>query len=319
VPRPVLLPDSNVWIYLVNHGGVETLYKESKRLGVAVAACPAVGYEFLRADEPRTKKRRMQALCRTAWKRLMPEVFKEAEEARRAIDRLRPQWIDPHPSLGVWHVHKKDWESAFWYRARTDPEEVAKRIRDLEGSRIELARAEATFNRGQARRANVSFDNVTFDVQATPGGQTPGWWDGRPFEPWRAQFAERLLRDLERPGSASYDWLAPWLGEVTIDDKDWYRLWLREVTKDEMPLAWLRWAFAHVQATRKTSNGAPVDNQIATYLPECDVFATADRIFVECVDKVRPHSPVTLGRAARVPANDDAVDAVVEVLNEMAG
>lgn len=249
----------------------------------------------------------------------MPEAFKEAEEARRAIEQRRHQWIEPHPNLGVWHALKKDWESGWWYRARTEPDEEAKKIRGLEGNRLELARAEATFNRGQSRQANLSFDKVSFDVQATPDGWTPGWWDGKPFEPCRAQFAGVLLDALERPGGAYHDWLAPWLGKVTIDDKDWYRLWLREVTKDEMPLAWLRWAFAHVQTTRTTNNGAPVDNQIATYVPECDVFVTSDKIFVERVDKVRPHSPVTLGRAARVPANGGAVEAVVVVLKEMAG
>lgn len=317
MPRPILLPDSNVWIYLVDHGGVETLYRESKRLGVAVAACPAVGYEFLRASEPEIKKRRMRTLCRTSWKRLMPEAFKEAEEARRTIERRRPHWIDPNPSLGVWHVLKNDWEVGWWHRASAEPEAEAMRIGDLEGNRMQLARAQAAFNRGQARQASLSFDNLTFDAQSRPAGWVPGWWDGKPVEPWRLQFAGVLLDALERPRSAYGDWLGPWLGKVTIDDEDWYKLWLREVTKDEMPLAWLRWAFAHVQATRKTSNGAPVDNQIATYLPECDVFVTADKIFVECVDKVRPHCPVPLGRAARVPANSDAVDAVVEVLKGM--
>jgi len=247
----------------------------------------------------------------------MPEAFKEAEEARRTIERRRPHWIDPNPSLGVWHVLKNDWEVGWWHRASAEPEAEAMRIGDLEGNRMQLARAQAAFNRGQARQASLSFDNLTFDAQSRPAGWVPGWWDGKPVEPWRLQFAGVLLDALERPRSAYGDWLGPWLGKVTIDDEDWYKLWLREVTKDEMPLAWLRWAFAHVQATRKTSNGAPVDNQIATYLPECDVFVTADKIFVECVDKVRPHCPVPLGRAARVPANSDAVDAVVEVLKGM--
>ena len=319
MPRPVLMPDSNVWAYLVDHGGIEIMYRESKRLGIAVAACPAVGYEFLRAGHAGVKRARMQALCRSTWLRLMPDVFKEAEEARLAISHRRPEWMDPTPQLGRWRALAADWKSGWWYRVRTDTQNEAIKLWRVEGDRLDQAREQATFGRDEARQAAITFDNVVFDVSAVPVGWVPRWWDGEPFDAWRIQEAQVLKDALERPGSGYHDWLSPWINPARIDEKDWFHLWLREVTEREMPLAWLRWAFAHVQATRTTSNGAPVDNQIATYLPECDVFVTADKIFAECIEKVREASPVAIGRAARVPANAAAVDAVVDLLNAMAG
>lgn len=91
MPQPVLLPDTNVWVYLVDAGAVDVVRKEAKRFGVSVAACPAVVYECLRARlDPTAKKARVEALTRGSWQRLMPEAFKEANEARRSIARVRP-------------------------------------------------------------------------------------------------------------------------------------------------------------------------------------------------------------------------------------
>ena len=93
---PVLLPDTNVWVYLVDAGAVESVRKEARRLRVTIAACPAVVYECLRAQlDPVAKKKRIDALTRGSWKRLMPEAYKESMEARLAIRRVRPGWIEP--------------------------------------------------------------------------------------------------------------------------------------------------------------------------------------------------------------------------------
>lgn len=316
--QQVLLPDSNIWVYLINADAIETFRMEAKRLGVRVAACPAVVFEFLRAPlTPVGKRERIHALTLGGWKRLMPEAFKEAEEARRAIARLHPDWLSASPDRNMWFKLKADWEQNWWTRTRRDPAAEAALITGAEKGMHSQALREAGGRRKTAIDAKVTFDSITFDVMASPLGMQP-WWDGQPFEPWRVQFATILLNALERGEGPYADWLTPWLKSDYVGDVDRYRLWIREVTKEEMPLAWLRWAFEWVQATRKTTNGTPVDNQIATYLPECDVFVTADKAFAECVEKVRPHSPVTLGRGLCVPANDAAIEAVMGELKHLA-
>lgn len=316
--RPVLLPDSNIWVYLVDAGAVEQFRKEAKRLGVVVAACPAVVFEFLRAPLGSVaKKKRIDAVTLGSWRRLMPEAFKEAEEARRAIARLRPDWLTPTPNRNWWFKLKADWEHGWWARARKNPAAEAALIAAAEGDRLALAGKEATVRRENARDGNVRFESIRFDMMAVPSDK-PYWWDGRPFEPWRVQFASILLHAVEQGDGAYADWLTPWLKPDFIEDVDWFRLWVRDVSKDEMPLAWLRWAFEWVQATRTTTHGTPVDNQIATYLPECDVFVTSDKAFAACVEKVRPHSPARLGRGLCVPAHDAAVDAAMDALKDLA-
>ncbi len=317
--QPVLLPDSNIWVYLIDADAVERFRKEAKRLEVVVAACPAVAFEFLRASlGPVAKKRRINALTLGAWRRLMPEAFKEAEEARRAISRLRPEWLNRSPDRNLWFKLKADWEQAWWTRTRRNPEAEAALIAAMEGDELARAGKEAVELRERAKDAKLAFDSTSFDVLAVPASQ-PYWWDGQPFEPWRVQFAAIVLNAVKKGDSAYADWLTPWLKPDFIEEVDWYRLWIREVTKEEMPLAWLRWAFQWVQATRKTTPGTPVDNQIAMYLPECDVFVTSDKAFAECVEKVRRHSPVQLGRGLCVPANDAAVDAVIDAMKDLAG
>jgi hypothetical protein len=316
--QPVLLPDSNIWVYLVDADAVESFRKEARRLGVVVAACPAVAFEFLRAPlGPVAKKKRINALTLGAWRRLMPEAFKEAEEARRAIARLHPDWLNPSPDRNLWFKVKADWEQTWWTRTRKNPGAEAALITAMEGDSIDQAGTEAVELRERAKEGRLAFDSINFDVLAVPASK-PYWWDGQPFEPWRVQFASILLKGLERGDGAYADWLTPWLKSDFVEDVDWYRLWIREVTKEEMPLAWLRWAFQWVQATRTTTHGTPVDNQIATYLPECDVFVTSDKAFAACVEKVRPHSPARLGRGLCVPANDAAVDAVMDALKDLA-
>lgn len=316
---PVLLPDTNVWVYLVDAGAVEGVRKEAKRLGVTIAACPAVVYECLRAElDPAAKKNRIDALTRGAWKRLMPEAYKESIEAFRAIERARPEWVQPAPELRRWMHIRADWEHGWWMRARRDTQAEAARIRSMDGSDLEVTRIAAVTRRQNARDAQVTFDNIEFDVAAVPISP-PSWWDGHPVEPWRVEFATVLRHALGQANSPYRDWLSPWLRLSLIDEISWFRLWTREVTKEEMPLAWLRWAFEHVQATRTTTNGTPVDNQIATYLPECDAFATADKAFAECVEKVRPHSPIPLGRGCKVPAHESAADALIDLIRELSG
>jgi hypothetical protein len=149
--------------------------------------------------------------------------------------------------------------------------------------------------RENARDGNVRFESIRFDMMAVPSDK-PYWWDGRPFEPWRVQFASILLHAVEQGDGAYADWLTPWLKPDFIEDVDWFRLWVRDVSKDEMPLAWLRWAFEWVQ----------------------DVFVTSDKAFAACVEKVRPHSPARLGRGLCVPAHDAAVDAAMDALKDLA-
>ncbi|MGC5222558.1 hypothetical protein ACPW96_08160 [Micromonospora sp. DT81.3] len=314
--RPVILPDTNVWNFIVDADAIEPIRRAAKQFDVAIAACPAVGYEFLRAENTDAKRRRIDALTRGSWVRLMPESYSEALEVREAIRSLHPEWINPQPDLRTWQLNKADWESGWWRRARHDPYTMAMHIAQLEGDGLDLARREAIQLREQAQRYRWTFETISFDIQDVAPEGLPGW-DGKPFDLWRAHAEHRWRNALERERGADFQWLSPWLVR-DIDRAEWNLMWLREVTPAQVPRAWFRWAFQHLQATRATNSGTPVDNQIATYLTECDLFVTADKAFAACVERIRPHSPTVLARGVRVRANSEAVDDLLSVMEELA-
>jgi hypothetical protein len=69
-----------------------------------------------------------------------------------------------------------------------------------------------------------------------------------------------------------------------------------------------------LQALRKVTSGTPVDNQIATYLCDFDLFLTSDKGFADCVDMMRPHAPSKLAQVSVAPAGQAAVAHMVAVL-----
>ena len=116
------------------------------------------------------------------------------------------------------------------------------------------------------------------------------------------------------------DWLEPWLDldRIRAEPHRWVTFWTRECAAELLPREWLRWAMSEVQALRKVTPGAPVDNQLVTYLVDYDVFVTADRTFAECVEVARPHSPAPLATTSTSPAGSAAVDHLLNVFDAQA-
>ena len=90
----------------------------------------------------------------------------------------------------------------------------------------------------------------------------------------------------------------------------------REVATENMPRAWIRWAMAEVQAHRKVTAGTPGDNQIATYLPDFDLFVSSDKALAECVHAIRPMAPVPVADAVVLPAGADAVQTLLSLVSQ---
>jgi hypothetical protein len=309
------MPDSNVWRYLVEFDAIETVRLEARRRQVDIVACPAVVFEAMRGTDANLRDRLVKAMTLGSWLRLMPEAFTEADEVRKEIERLHPEWLDPKPDRVTWQKQKADWQSGWWLRARNDTRNEAKRINLLGADILDRARSEAGELRKQAQNHKLDFGNITFDLMLKLAEPTEGW-SGEPFDAWRMGGLNRWQAALGSVGSTDWQWLSPWvLPESIFQNKhDWVAMWTSEVEVQRLPREWLRWAFEYVQATRSTTPGTPVDNQISVYLPECDVFLSADKAFIDCVEKVRPHSPVPLGIGVRVPGGPGAIAAVMDAI-----
>ncbi|MFD0213035.1 hypothetical protein ACFVH9_29035 [Streptomyces hirsutus] len=97
------------------------------------------------------------------------------------------------------------------------------------------------------------------------------------------------------------------------------RFWLHGVEPENMPRNWLRWAADTVQADMKVTDGNPVDVQHASYLPDCEVFLTADKNFLRVLDRIAEQAPVPVGRARRVApaAHRGIVEAIEHTLRTL--
>ena len=265
----------------------------------------------------------MKAITRSCWKRSMTEVYLEASELREAMVRLRPHWMLRHPNLESYHALESDWRHSWWTRARKDVRAESRRISALGGARLDRARLETRDKQQSYRETRTTFDDIDLDGQrVTFTREIPGW-GGEPFEPWRANGLQIWWEQLNSklPNSPYRDWLGPWIsvGIVSGNFASWVHLWLYELDAASMPMHWTRWAMDEVQATRKWTDGSPVDNQISAYLVHCDHFVSADKAFVKCADKVRRHSPVKLAVGHLIPARQDLFrDSLLEVLDTAA-
>ncbi|KOG33063.1 hypothetical protein [Streptomyces resistomycificus] len=69
----------------------------------------------------------------------------------------------------------------------------------------------------------------------------------------------------------------------------------------------------------KVTDGNPLGVLHASYLPDCDVFLTADKIFVLALDRVAEQAPVPVGRVHRVEpaAHNGIVEAIEATLRTL--
>jgi len=220
----------------------------------------------------------------------MPEAFLEAEDLRSEIQRARPRWMVPAPNLRYWWKLRSDWQQGTWRRARSRTGWMASTIDERMPDDLGRARSQATASRARARELGQTIATLNLD-QATAWylEKVPGW-DGQKFEAWRAEGEARWWKDLIVAASpAMVEWLGPWLdlGYIRTHRSEWVTFWTREVQRERLPREWIRWARTELRALKKVTPGTPVDNQIATYLPDFDTFVTADRGFVQCVEALR--------------------------------
>lgn len=311
-----VLPDTNIWRYLVDADAVETIRGAAKPAGVELVACPAVLYECLRMSDPHLRRLLAKALTRTAWLRPMPEAFVEAEELRQEIARLHPEWLTTKPDTRNWHRNVIDWRVGFWQRVRHDTSVMARIVSTVDEGKLHQARNEAKEARSAARELRHTMKGLRLDTASAWYTHPVPGWDGEPFEAWRGYSESTWWQELVLKQHRTFlDWLEPWLDldRIRAERPRWVTFWTRECSPERLPREWIRWAMREVQALRKVTPGTPVDNQICTYLFDYDVFVTSDRAFSECVEVIRPHSPAKIASTSVSPAGDAAVGHLIQL------
>jgi hypothetical protein len=216
-----------------------------------------------------------------------------------------------------WNRNLNDWQGGFWRRVRDDSRHMSRIIGRLGNGTLDQARDESLTRRKQAHAIGHTASTLRLGTATARCLEKVPGWDGEEFEAWRAYGEAGWWHALfVREDPTRLDWLGPWinLDALRRDRAGWVEFWTRQVTREALPREWIRWAMTELQATRKVTSGTPVDNQIATYLCDFDLFPTSDRAFADCVDLMRPHAPSKIAQVSVAAAGRAAVADIVDAL-----
>jgi hypothetical protein len=273
-----------MWIYLADTDAVETFRCAARDAGVDVLACPAVAIEMLNYGDARVRKRRLQAITRGSWTRLMPEAHTTSQELVDAVRALRPHWLRNPPDLTEWYALCADWRGNWWTRMRRRAGGELEAIASLGGpERLASARTAAKAERQAMSELGVQLDQFHPDHQLARIPIPLAGHDGSPVARWRADglFTWTAALQGERLLLPYLEWTRGWLADdvASHDNADWVAFWTRDVDAVRLPRWVTRIDLAILQTASRYSKGTPGDNQIGPYLLDADIFATADKPF----------------------------------------
>lgn len=311
-----ILLDTNIWRYIVDVGSVSRLRKAAGKSSHRIAIAPGVVYEALRTEDRALRAKMVASMASPAWHRLMPEAYSEAMELRDEIVQLRPKWLRQPAELMLLNRLRFDWRRSrggFWDRVVHAMDREAAAVAN--SSLFALARREAEAMREDAKQfprgeRDMPLDGLVAQLETPlPGSR------GGPVDYWRICSLYSWMASLRVENHAYDQWLS---GEVitahlTIPSADLTQFWFYDAQAERMPRQWLRAAISHLQRFQRVTNGTPADQQIATYLPDVDLFLSADRNLVRIANECRNAAPFPLATASLV-ARADAVDAVLTAL-----
>lgn len=321
VHRKILL-DSNIWRYVADANLEKQIINRMKKTGNCVVIAPAVVYEALRIKDDSIRRRLTSLMAMRQWFRLMPEAYYESMEILTEARRVCPEVLYRLERPTLVGRLKQDWRKSkggFWDRVRLTPDLEASNVGILEGDTLDLARNQATERRASFLEHGFHFEK--FQIETTtvkPISSLPGW-DGEESEIWRVEsmmsFKHSILT-TPGTGNAYWDWMSHALDLVQFvsASSKYVRFWIKQVEASRMPRHWIRSNADLLMGTRKVSPGTPADSQLATYMIDADLFISSDKVFVDVINKMRPHSPVPMAQALLVQPGADFADALLESL-----
>lgn len=312
-----VLFDTNIWRYLADADAVRALEVQCKRRKLQVVMPPATAFEVAQTADPALRQALLHVVCKPVWKRLMPEAYTSSLELVAELKRCRPQWMLPKINKHKLQPLFRDWKAqgGFWRRVCEYPDRFHEELRDKEWMVLSGAREQAYRRRddfSQQRLTKLGPLDKWFGSYSAPRVG----WDGGKIEHWRMESEAAVKFSLTALANATHDWVSCYaaLDHIDFEGKDWLRFWLYDCSRERMPLQWLWWAMGFLQGYRRTTDGNPGDVQLGQYLPECDLFVTADRNFGWVVEQCRPYSVCSLPDVHVVRGGTEGLHQIADLL-----
>jgi hypothetical protein len=295
---------------------------EAARRGLVIVVAPSAVYETLALKDVPLRNRVLQIQTSRKWARLMPEAFSECAEILAEVRRLHPDWLACDPDLAQYKREVRDWTRGiarskslaglgFWNRVRKPPDWMADKTRNW---RLGPARTEskAAQVEGKPRMAGpLPLSGLQ--------GRIPDQSPGSEVDAWRWPAFIAFASHIQDYSDPYRDWLVPWF---RIDPRDmgsdpWTLFWIYECDTLAVPRQWLRWAFSYHQTFAKLTAGTPGDEQLASYLPDCDHVVSADKGFVRLVNEIGRQSPFAMPTAHLVGGGVHGAADLVELVGRL--
>ncbi|NEC53097.1 hypothetical protein G3I18_31780 [Actinospica acidiphila] len=326
--------DNNIWSYLGDQRAGHRFKTVAHSLGHHVVTAPSILLEVLQHPHSVMRAAIIEAITTATDERLRSEADRESAEVISEVRRLHPEWMRAVPDTGREATWRTYWTKRFWREAA----EHHDRLRDAESARrtartVRLLVDNQRLQRERWREAGFDLRDLSRITLApseeTTVEQQAGWPLGERIAAWRPYSQEvywhafaRSRRSVLTQEETTY---ADWVGArvdlraMCASREAFNQFWLYEVEPAYMPRTWLRWAADTVQMDMKVTDGNPLDVQHASYLPDCEVFLTADKNFVRVLDRIAEQAPVPVGRAYRVApaAHDGIVEAIEATLRTL--
>jgi hypothetical protein len=315
--RRTVLLDTNVWSRLADYDHGASLDRSKRAFDVDFLVSPLSLVEASSNPDPLSRRSILRLMSDTRWRRgrRPPEIADMAGELLAVIALHRPDWVRPEPRSDETAYWLRFWTSTIYEDAALRPDAIArgtaaaKRLSDPATS----VHANQLANRDSLRSSGLlpHFPEISFILDPNTK-DAPSWFGGRTDVPmWSHQAADTWLNGLtERvraPRRNTFrDWLEPFvdLNALFGDFGSFYEMWW-SVEPSQAPRHWMSWAVGFLQLGYKLNPSNAVDQLIATYLYDADLFLTLDARFAEVLDEVSPFSPRPLA-VVRRPSSDRA-------------
>ncbi len=326
--RERVLLDTNLWSYIGQRGETADFDRLATSRGIEVVLAPSMLLEICADKNAERRRAGVDAMLSHRRTTLKSEAQSFVEEIVEAARLLRPSWLRAWPKTEVVNRHERYWRHRVWVEAKRDPGAIGEANASLDQGELDYLLDMQRFNKRQLRESKMAVPpphlaNASFTTD-TPEKLTLGW-NGDEVDAWRAetlllyrhQLLDRSIRTDRNPsGSTLAEWADAWLKlpEIKRDIESFNVFWLYDVTAAQMPRAWLAWATALAQLETKAQRSNGLDVQHSAYLPDAELFLSADRRFVMALAWVYEHRSTDFAEPRWVAAEGSVVEAVADAL-----
>jgi hypothetical protein len=316
------LLDTNIWRYIFESGDHELLFRVSRKSKVTICIAPVIVNETLRLKNYSLRNRLVELQTRTAWHRLMPDAYLQCKDIVVEMLHHHSEWQRNPKDASRYQSLRYDWirkTGGFWDRARNNPSESA--ASHVKNDGMWLAETQRQYEELRSNFVREKRLPLKGKVSTIPASYKNSSGETVQLDFWRLFVLDYLPRELDRKRSPFHEWItcSVDLSRIYSEPESFLTFWRDEARTTALPREWMRAAFFVLQWDKKYSDGHPSDNALSTHAADVDVIVSADKAFVELINKCREEAPAKIAKAVLVAAGDEGAKQTIDLIGSRFG